>query len=125
MVAVARDAARAQRQAEANHGRQLRDHQRELRQAERDAALSAKEARQRYLEERLQEVLEQNAGLEESIQGLHQGLQTILERTLTIDDTITFDSLRPREKYPPLVIPKVLSSPLPQRNRDSFLSGSS
>ena len=119
LIAAARDAARAQRQAEANHRRQVREQQQELRQAERESALVAKEARQRYLEERLQDVQDQNASAEDSI----QELQTILEHTLTLDDTISFDSLRSRENFRSFVVPKVLvDRPYLEPSRDSFFS---
>lgn len=61
MTAMARDAARAQRQAEANQRRALREYQRNLKQTERYRILQEKEARQRYLEERVAEVNDQNA----------------------------------------------------------------
>jgi restriction system protein len=118
MVAVARDAARAQRQAAANQRQQVREYERALRQAERNCALEAKEARQRYLEERLQDVQDQNASLNDSI----QELRTILEHALTVDDTISFDSLRPHEKFPAFVVPRVLAEPYPKPARVSFFA---
>jgi restriction system protein len=118
LIAAARDAARAQRQAEAHHRRQLREHERSLRQAERNRLLSAKEERQRYLEERLQDVQDQNASLADRI----QELRTILEQTLAVDDTISFHSLRPHEEFPPFVVPKVLAEPYPEPVGQSFLA---
>jgi restriction system protein len=118
LIAAARDAARAQRQAEAHHRRQLREHERALRQAERNRALDAKEARQRYLEERLQDVQEQNTSLNDLI----QELRTILEHTITLDDTISFDSLRPHEKFPQVVVPKALAEPCSEPDRASFFA---
>lgn len=118
MVAVARDAARAQRQAAAHHKRQLREYERATRQAERNRLLTGKEERQRYVEERLQDVQDQNASLADRI----QELRTILEQTLTVDDTISFDSLRPHENFPAFVIPKVLAEPYPEPPRADFFA---
>jgi len=108
MAAVARDAARAQRQAASEQRRLIREYERATRQAERNRNLAAKEARQRYLEERFQEVEDQNAALGDYI----QELRTILELTLSIDDTISFDSLRSREEFRQFIVPKVLAEPI-------------
>lgn len=104
MAAVARDAARAQRQAAASQRRLIREHERAMRQAERNRILAAREARQRYLEERLQEVEDKNDALNEYI----QELRSILDCTLSIDDTISFDSLRSHEPFRQFVVPKVM-----------------
>jgi len=72
--------------------------------------LQEKEARQRYLEERLQEVNEQNAAVDDAI---HQ-LRTILEHTLTVNDSISFNSLRPRDTFPEFVVPNQVSEPFPE-----------
>lgn len=118
MIAAARDAARAQRQAEAHHRGQLREHERALRQAERNRVSAVKEERQRYIEDRQQDVQDQNTSLADRI----QELRTILEQTLTVNDTISFDSLRPHEKFPALVVPKVLAEPYSEPARASFLA---
>jgi restriction system protein len=118
MIAVARDAARAQRQAAANQKRLIREHERAVRQAERTRALLAKEGRQRYLEERLQEVRDENDALNDSI----QELRTILEYTLNVNDAIWFDSLRPHEKFRPFVVPKVIAEPYPEPVKTSFFN---
>jgi restriction system protein len=118
IAAAARDAARAQRQAEANYKRQIREHERAVRQAERNRALAAKEARQRYLEERLQEVEDQNSAIADRMEELH----AILEHTLTVDDTISFDSLRIREHAPPFKPPNELTISRPVPSRDAYLS---
>jgi len=118
MAAVARDAARAQRQAAANQRRMIRDHERAMRQAERNRTLAAKEARQRYIEERLQEIEDKNDALSEYI----QELRSILDDTLTIDDTISFDSLRSHDGFRQFVIPKVIAEPLAEPVRDLFFA---
>lgn len=118
LVAVARDAARAQRQAAANQRRQIREYERALRQSERDRVLVAKQARQRYVEDRVQDVQDQNAALDDSI----QELRSILEQTLTLDDTISFDSLRSHEKFRQLAIPRDLAERYPEPARASFFA---
>lgn len=116
MIAVARDAARAQRQAAANQRRLIREQERAVRQAERYRVLQAKEARQRYLEERLEEVQDQNTALTDSI----NELRGILEQTLSVDDTISFNSLRSHAKFQQFTAPKELAEPQAEPNRVSF-----
>ena len=118
MAAVARDTARAQRQAATNQRRLIREHERAMRLAERNRILAAKEARQRYLEERLQEVEDKNDALNDYI----QELQGILDSTLRTDDTISFDSLRSREGFRQFVVPKVIAEPHSEPVRDRFFA---
>lgn len=118
IAAAARDAARAQRQAEVNYRRQLREHERAVRHAEKMEKLAAKEERQRYLEERLEEVEEQNSALADRI----EELRTILEHTLTVDDTIPFESLRIRQQFAPFTPPRELTTTYPQPQKDFYLS---
>lgn len=118
IAAAARDAARASRQAEANYRRQVREHERAVRNAERSRASALKEARQRQLEERIQEVEDQNSVLIERI----DELRGILERTLTIDDTISFESLRIKEKFPPFSPPAELTAYRPPPVQATFYS---
>lgn len=118
MVAVARDAARAQRQAAANQRRLIRDHERAVHQAERNRVLQAKEARQRYLEERLEDVQDQNAALNETI----QELRGILGHTLSIDDTISFDSLRSHDNFQQFAVPRELAEAQPEPSRANFFA---
>jgi restriction system protein len=113
--AIAREQARAARQAEMDRRRAEIDRRR-LEQAQARAereelkrqAEQEKEAKRRYLESREQEVVEMNRDL--AVQGAE--LKLILERTLSIDDTISFESLRIREEYPPLSIPHDLAIPI-------------
>lgn len=118
MAAVARDAARAQRQAAANQWRLSREYERAVRQTERNQILATKEARQRYIEERLQEVEDKNDALNECI----QELRSVLEDTLCVDDTISFESLRTRDGFHGFLIPKVIAEPLAEPVRDLFFA---
>lgn len=118
MIAVARDAARAQRQAAANQRRLIREHERAVRQAERNRVLQAKWDRQRYLEARLEEVQDQNTALSDSI----QELRGILDHTLGVDDAISFDSLRSHEKFHQFTVSKELAEAQPEPPRAKFFA---
>lgn len=118
IVAAARDAARAQRQAEADYRRQVREYERSARQAERARVLAEKEDRQRYVEERSELVQDRNLELVERI----EQLRSILPSTFTIDDTITFDLLKSEEKFPPFEALPALTRPLEPPLVESFFS---
>jgi restriction system protein len=107
LSAVAKDVARAQRAAEVARKREARETERAARQAERLRALSRKEAKQQYLEERQDEVTDRNNALSARI----DELQSILEHTISIDDTISFDSLRIKTKYQPFKLAPDLNRP--------------
>jgi restriction system protein len=116
--AVARDAARHQRQAEAERKRYERALVRTLRDRERMEKLQTKEDKQRYLEARIEETEDQNAELTEQI----ESLKTVLEQTLSVDDTITFDSLRIRDEYVHLPTPQELTIAKLPPDKQEFLS---
>lgn len=125
--AVVRDIARAQRRAEAEQKRQeraqaaaaraaARAHAQTMRQMERQAQTSRKDAerfkaqadkaaRQQYLESRAEEVAQLNADLDASI----TDLRMLLEQTLDVDDTISFDSLRIRDSFPMVPPPQEMT----------------
>ena len=117
MNVIARDTARRQRQAEAEKKRQERSQIQAARNAERAEKLLDKENKQRYLEARIEETAENNAEIAEKI----KALQGILEHTLGIDDTITFDSLRIRDNYSPMPIPQDLSTAKPPPDKRRFV----
>lgn len=94
--AMAREAARQQRLAVADQKRQIREAERAKREAVRLAALNAKEEKQRYLQSRIDEVDEMNDVLKERI----SDLSNILMDTLTVNDTISFDSLKIHDEGP-------------------------
>ncbi|MBR0599785.1 restriction endonuclease [Sinanaerobacter chloroacetimidivorans] len=102
LTAMAREAARQQRVAEADQKRRIREAERARREEIRQAALDAKEEKQRYLEIRVDEVDEMNEELEERV----SDLLSILTNTLSINDTISFNSLKIHDagpKYKPPV----------------------
>jgi len=135
MKAIARDAARAQRQAETNRGRLLREQAAQHKAAERQrkqAELKArrqqaqtgreqkrldKEAKEQYLDSRLEETEERNAELAERVTELGK----VLEHTLDIDDTIAFDSLRVKDEFPDFMPPHELTTVVPPPDKQQFL----
>ena len=114
--AMARESARRNRMRDAQIRRQERERIRSLRETERLKILSDKEARQDYLEKRALEVEDKNEDLAEFI----ENLKTILEHTLKINDTISFDSLRSMEDYPPLTLAKELTTQPPMPSKDNY-----
>jgi restriction system protein len=143
MTQIARDAARREREQEKLARARQREAERQQResvrlktQADREAkqqeklararqresvrlkAQADKEAKQCYLESRVQEAEDSNKQLAERI----NELAAILERTLQVDDTISFDSLRIHDKFQDFVIPIDLQKvPQPPKS-ETFLS---
>lgn len=117
---MAREAAKAQRRAEADQRRRQREYAQSVRAQERTHALAAKEAKQRYLEERVQEADDQNTGVAQRL----TDLRGILEQTLHVDDTIQFDALRSKEKFPAFLLPSTICSLVRPRLGFLFLPGS-
>jgi restriction system protein len=95
--AMAREAARKQRIAEAEHRRLLRAQIQAQRAAERERITQAKEAKQQYIEEQLGRAEELTAAVQDVVSELKQ----ILQHTLKVDDTISFDSLRIKKPFGP------------------------
>ncbi|MCB0211616.1 MAG: restriction endonuclease [Anaerolineae bacterium] len=133
--AIARDMARSQRRAETERKRQLREHERQRKaierqikqeereerqrqaQSEKERKQLEKEAKQQYLDERLQETEDLNAELADTVLALN----TLLEHTLPIDDTIEFASLRVQEKYPAFSPPQELTRITRLPSEDHFI----
>lgn len=104
MNAMAREAARAERGRIAAARRAEREDDRRARQAVRDAKEAAKEAKQRYLDSRLAEADERMTELS----ARQQSLAELLEHTLRVEDTISFDSLKMSTGYPDIRMPAEL-----------------
>ena len=98
---IARETARQQRRAEAEQRRQKRAHLQYERQSERTQRLRDKEEKQRYLEQRVEEAEDSNAELAERLHSLRE----VLDHTLSIDDTIKFDTLRIKDQFKPALTP--------------------
>jgi restriction system protein len=125
--AIARDAARSQRQALAAQQKYARDRERAARTLARQTQQHSRrleaeqkrldrELKQLYLEDRQAETDDLNTELIESI----EDLRSILSRTLGVDDTVRFDTLRISEVYPPLDVPPGLTQRHPNPVRETF-----
>lgn len=108
--------ARAQRQAVADYNRHLRLQERLAKQQLRDLKQQGKEEKQQYLLLRQDEVDDLNAELNLAI----ESLQSILEQTLAVNDNIAFDSLRIKDAFGDLRLPKELSIQLKQPDKYDF-----
>lgn len=116
-MSVAREAARQQRLSASAHKRQLRENERLQRQQEREAERSRKEyilsereaeraARTQYIEDREEEARAENQAVKDTMDRLSH----ILIETLSINDGLSFDSLRIQEMAPTLVVDRALLS---------------
>ncbi|HVG33109.1 MAG TPA: restriction endonuclease [Pyrinomonadaceae bacterium] len=129
MNSIARESARAQRSAVADYNRRVREQQRATRAAERyhrqlqrelekDRKQAEKEAKQQYLEDRQQEAEDAN----EALAARNDELQSVLQQTLEVDDTIAFGSLRINEQFKPFTPPTQMTKQTPMPQRESFVS---
>jgi restriction system protein len=117
MSAVARDVARAQRQAEAEEKRRLRELERLRREAQRAKLLAEKEAKLQYVEGRAASVDDANGELQARI----EELRAILHHTLQVHDAIDFSSLKLSESFPQFMLSPELAEPIPIPQQDAFL----
>ncbi len=115
---IAREAARQQRRAEAEQRRQHRANIQYQRQVERLQKLQDKEEKQRYLEQRLQETEDENMELTERV----ENLRNILDKTLSVDDTISFNTLRIKEQFNPEPIPEDLAKTPHEPQKQAFIA---
>jgi restriction system protein len=119
LMAIARESARNQRRIQAAEKRANREAEkqaraaiREIEQRERTAYRQAiinekeraREEKARYLASREQEVVDLNEAVFETL----ESIASLLAHTLTIDDSISFDSLRIHDQAPPFTIPEAL-----------------
>jgi len=74
--------------------------------------------KQRYLEARARETTGKNNELAQQI----ESLQRVLKHTLKVNDGISFESLRSREKYSPRRISPELTTAKPAPNKEQFLA---
>ena len=119
--AMARESARRQRLAEAEHRRQLRAHMQAQRDEERQHALNAKEATRNAKQQHLENHMDEARNKAMEVQATIAELKEILHHTLSVDDTIAFDSLRIKETFPPFSPPPGLASPSPAPSKEVFV----
>ncbi|RDB07394.1 restriction endonuclease [Runella aurantiaca] len=107
LVSAARAGARASRRYEAAQRREASARARHQKQLEREYVKfekeNAKRAKQEYLELRIEEALELTNEDNEKFFYLNSG---IINETLRIDDTINFETLKPKYKAPSEEIPE-------------------
>ena len=113
---IARDQARSQRQAAAEYNRQLRAQSRFEKQLIRNQMHFQKEARQQYFENRQEEVGEMNSELNDRV----NSLKSILEHTLSVNDSVAFDSLRIKDDFAPIQPPSELITSTREPRRADF-----
>jgi restriction system protein len=123
-TAIARNAARAQRQAERQVEFQRRMERRSIieaerlaRHIERNAKRAEKEAKQAHIEQRIEETEDKNEEINDRV----DEIRSIMPHTLEIDDTILFNILKMEDKYKSFQIPKDLK-PAATLVKDDFLS---
>lgn len=112
-----KELARQQRQAEAEQKRQQRERVKAERERIRAAALRDKEHKAQYLAGRIQETEDLN----QELQALLDELSHVLQHTLTLDDTIDFNSLRILTSFRPLVLPEELTTGVQVPTLESFI----
>ena len=108
---MARDAARRERE-------QQKAIERARRQELKLQAQADKEAKQRYVNSRIRETEELNRELE----FLLNELSNILESTLTVDDTISFESLRVHDEFHKFELPPELEEEHVATTREEYFS---
>lgn len=127
--AIARETAKQQRLRASEQRALERETDREQRQQRRDRAIKEREqarysreserlAKQNYLEFQMQEARDKN----DNITLLLNELENILSATLTVDDTVTFDSLRVLENPSPFAPAKSLTTAIKGPSLESFTS---
>jgi restriction system protein len=123
VIAAARASARAARQAEAAHRRQIAAQQRQAKALARQMSLIEKEATKRAKQEYLEMRLEEAEDLTKDSNSLFQYLKSgIIPETLEIDDTISFDSLKPKFDPPIFTIPQELQNYPIEPKEETYVS---
>ncbi len=115
---MARASARAERERQQQERARIRALEKQNREVARLEAQRSKEAKLQYLEDRIAETEEQNIELQNRI----EELQSILQFTLSNDDTISFKSLRSNRKFGVFRLPLELSQPLDVPELNTFLA---
>lgn len=111
LIQKQKEAERLAREAE-------RTEQRKSKEAEKAAKQAAKEAHEEYLFALALNVADRNAQLTEQL----SELRLILEHTLAVNDTISFESLYESVTYPDFCPLAELTTPLPPPNRERYLA---
>jgi hypothetical protein len=118
IISVAREATRAQRRAEAENRRRIREQDRAARSAVRSEVIATKQAKQQYVEQRVQETEELNLQLTEQL----NELKSILSNRLEVTASAIFEAMRLRAPYPGFSPSASLTRPKPAPLTQTFLS---
>ena len=111
VMAAARASARASREAKAANRREAALQEREVKAYARETARNQKEAEKRAKQEYLEMRLEEASDLKKESDNLFQYLKTgIIPETLEIDDTISFETLKPKYEPPTFNLPTELKN---------------
>ena len=113
-----REAAQLKREMEAAQKQAMREEANLKRDRQKKQSQADKEARQRYLEDRIAEIESLNSDIQEQISELSR----ILEHTLDIDDTISFDTLKINDHFPDFYPPNEFQMSRQKPERQTFLS---
>ena len=116
--AMARESARKERAAQQDVARNQRAREKAARDAERQRKLQSVEEKKRYLESRADEADEMN----EQLKATMADLGGILQHTLSVNDLISFESLRSHEAYLAPPIPQQLTLAANAPHKEHFLS---
>jgi restriction system protein len=84
----------------------------------RDRKQAEKEAKQQYLEDRLQEAQDSNDAITAKV----EELQSLIQQTLEINDTIDFGALRITDEFKSFTPPPRLAAQVPPPKRESYTS---
>jgi len=118
LVHQRKESERLTKEAERAAQQAARTADRTAKEIEKTAKQAAKQAKDKYLAELAQSVIDQNTQLIELV----KELSLVLEHTLNINDTISFDSLRPSLNIPTLTLPDNLLKPALEPQKDHYLA---
>ncbi|MFC9777380.1 restriction endonuclease [Paenibacillus chitinolyticus] len=117
VATIAREAARQARINEAERKRYVREQIRIAKEQQRQQIQDEKEAKLRYIESRVEETDDLNSELGERIEELFG----ILDRTLQVNDMISFSTLKMNEKFKDFNVPNSIAVPLAQPQLDDYI----
>lgn len=113
---MARASARAEREKQQREKERVREIEKQKRDSDRLQAQTAKEEKLKYIENRVAETEEANLELQSQL----KDLETILQSTLSNDDTISFSGLRSKETFRQFRLPSELNQPLDEPVLETF-----
>ena len=110
--------AKAERERQRKEKARVRNIEKQRRERERQQKLARKEAKEYYIQSRFNEVDRMNDNLVETL----NELSGILDHTLNVDDTISFDGLKIKGEYKEFQLPKRLGKEIQKPNLLNYKS---